>query len=254
MNTPNPSAYCFQIDDNSFFLRDIARKGYRSIFDCFYLALLRDWHTRFRSRFTLNCYYRTEDGFTLAQFPDRYRNEWADQADGLRLTFHADADEPAYPYRDDIRGDAYARGFDRVKREIVRFAGDTSWAPPSIVHYVDIPRSAWPVLSARGVTCLGGFFAASQKGFDRDPETGITLYDISIICNLVTPDNVNGTLDAWATRRPEARVAALLTHEQYFWDFYPNYLPDHPARVERAIRWAVDRNLKPVFCHECSWT
>jgi hypothetical protein len=233
--------------------------------------MFRDWHRRFGTRFTLNCYYRTADGFTLAQFPDRYRAEWADQADWLRLSFHAEADSPAYPYRDDVRGEACARDFDRVRHEILRFAGDAAWAPPSIVHFVAIPRSAWPVLIARGVTALGGFFgtrapddlnfhlsAAAQeeilhKGTWRDPETGLTLFHVPIVCNNTPPDRTGAVLEAWTQRCPAARVVPIWTHEQYFWDFYENHLPDHPQRVENALRWAADRALKPVFLHDYPW-
>jgi len=42
----------------------------------------------------------------------------------------------------------------------------------------------------------------------------------------------------------------LLTHEQYFWPFYRNYLPDHAARMDAAIRWVTENGYEPVFLHE----
>jgi predicted metal-dependent phosphoesterase TrpH len=42
----------------------------------------------------------------------------------------------------------------------------------------------------------------------------------------------------------------LFTHEQYFWDFYPHYIPDHFARLETAIRWVAERGYEPVLFHE----
>jgi len=89
--------YRFSIDDNSFFLRDIVRKDYPSLFDCFYLKGLRDLHTKYGARFVLNIYYTTKDGFELPQFPDRYKSEWQDNSDWLKLAFHAYADKPAAP-------------------------------------------------------------------------------------------------------------------------------------------------------------
>jgi len=91
--------YRFAIDDNGFFLRDIAQQGYRSLFDCFYLAMLRDFHRKYGTKFVLNIYFTTGDDFNLRQFPDRYRSEWADNADWLRLAFHAYADQPDRPYQ-----------------------------------------------------------------------------------------------------------------------------------------------------------
>ncbi len=73
--------YRFAIDDNSFFLRDIAQKNYKSLFDCFYLKLLRELNEKYGAKFVLNIYYTaaddakfpSPDGFTLPQFPDRYK-------------------------------------------------------------------------------------------------------------------------------------------------------------------------------------
>ena len=69
--------YRFMIDDNSFFLRDIAQKGYKSLFDCFYLKGLRELHRKYGTRFCLNIYYvaaddvkfPTDADFRLPQFP-----------------------------------------------------------------------------------------------------------------------------------------------------------------------------------------
>ena len=86
--------YRFSIDDNSFFLCDIAQKNYKSLFDCFYLNILRELNTKYGARFVLNIYYTTEDGFDLTQFPDRYKSEWQDNSHWLKLAFHAYANEP----------------------------------------------------------------------------------------------------------------------------------------------------------------
>ena len=271
MNATLPNAYAFQIDDNSFFFRELVRAKAKSLFDCHYLALLRDWHRRFGLRVTLNCFLETPDGFSLDQFPDRYRDEWNAQADWLRLTFHAHREMPDYPYRNDTRGEAFAHDQARVKAAILRFAGEALWVPPSIVHWVAIPRTAWPTLARLGVRSLGGLFAEAnpedlkfnltgaekeavlRHGRYRDPDTGITLFDVGIICNNTPPDRAAATLDAWAARCPDAPLAAIWTHEQYFWPFYRRYLPDHPARVERALEWAAARRLEPVFLHDYAW-
>jgi hypothetical protein len=42
----------------------------------------------------------------------------------------------------------------------------------------------------------------------------------------------------------------LFTHEQYFWTFYRHYLPDHPQRIEAAIRWVTEQGHQSVFFHE----
>ncbi len=100
--------YRFSIDDNSFFLRDIAQKNYASLFDCFYLKMLRDLNKKYGVKFSLNIYYTAADDakfatdadFKLPQFPDRYKGEWRDNADWLRLAFHAYANMPNRPYQE----------------------------------------------------------------------------------------------------------------------------------------------------------
>ena len=41
--------YRFSVDDNSFFLRDVAQKNYHSLFDCFYLKILKDLNSTMAS-------------------------------------------------------------------------------------------------------------------------------------------------------------------------------------------------------------
>jgi len=62
--------YRFSIDDNSFWLRDVAQQNYDSLFDCFYLDILRGLNREFGAKFTLNIYYEADDGFQISEFPD----------------------------------------------------------------------------------------------------------------------------------------------------------------------------------------
>ena len=53
------------------------------------------------------------------------------------------------------------------------------------------------------------------------------------------------------SRNPERGTNMdLKTHEQYFWPFYSNYIPDHFERLDAALRWVTDHGHKPVFWHE----
>jgi hypothetical protein len=105
--------YRVSIDDNIYFLRDIVQKGYKSLFDNFYLKSLRDLHNKYGTKYTLNLFFETpEKDFTLDKFPDRFKGEWADNADWLRLTFHAWSEFPDRPYQ-------YASA-EKIAREIGR--------------------------------------------------------------------------------------------------------------------------------------
>ncbi len=260
--------YRFAIDDNGFFLRDIAQNGYRSLFDCFYLAMLRDFHRKYGTKFVLNIYFTTGDDFNLTQFPDRYRSEWADNADWLRLAFHAYADQPDRPYQN-APPEKLAADYDLVAEQVLRFAGEQSWTPTTIVHWGMVLPSALPVLRQRGVRVLSGYFTKRGPLWDvnyhLDPvrseylsrhdalmvfEVDIVFSKIDVVCNTLPPEKIVETLSPLVEDPNTAEIMDLMTHEQYFWPFYPRYLPDHPQRVEAALRFVSERGYQPVFLHE----
>jgi len=260
--------YRFSIDDNSFFLRDIAQKNYRSLFDCFYLKMLRDLHNKYGVKFTVNIYYTTGDDFSLPQFPDRYKGEWRDNAHWMRLAFHAYADLPDRPYQD-APPEKLIADFDLVAGEIHRFAGEEAYAPPTVIHWAMTRHSAFKPLFGRGVRVLSHLTARNHGKWDinyrwddvhseymskhdawKDFDSGIVFSRVDIVCNGVPIDRIPGTLEPLTKDPNMAEIMDLFTHEQYFWKFYRNYIPDHPQRLDVAIRWVTEHGYKPVFLHE----
>ena len=260
--------YRFSIDDNSFFLRDVAQKRYKSLFDCFYLAMLRELNKKYGAKFAVNIYYTTGDDFNLTQFPDRYRAEWRDNAGWLKLAFHAHADQPDRPYQD-APPEKLIADLDRVAEQIHRFAGEASYAPPTVIHWGMTRHSAFKPLAARGVRVLSGYFGKSGGVWDvnyrwdderseylsrhdawKDFSSGIVFSRVDIVCNNVPLEKIAATLEPLTKDPNTAEIMDLFTHEQYFWPFYRNYLPDHPQRLDAALRWVTERGYKPVFFHE----
>jgi hypothetical protein len=260
--------YHFAVDDNIYFLRDIARNNYASLFDCFYLKTFRDLHQKYGTRFSLNIYYAADDGFTLAQFPDRYRSQWKDNADWLKLAFHAYADAPARPYQD-APAEKLIGDYDRVAEQIHRFAGEETFAPPTNLHWSMATADGLKALHRRGVRVLSGYFTPTGGRWDinynfdsrrseyvskhdlwMDFESGIIFIRDAIICNSTPVERVAPTLDPLAREPNRRETVNLLTHEQYFWPFYKAFVPDHAQRCEAAIRWTTDHGYKPVFFHE----
>jgi len=260
--------YRFSIDDNSFCLRDVAQKGYRSLFDCFYFHGLRQLHERYGAKFVLNIYYTTGDDFSLPQFPDRYRGEWADNAHWLGLAFHAYANEPERPYQH-ASPERLIADLDKVAEEIVRFAGEATYSPPTVIHWGMVQPQALPALASRGVRVLSGYFRRCPTGWDvnylldderseylsrhdalMDFESGIVFSKVDIIVNTVPIDRIVPTLAPLADDPNTAEIMDLFTHEQYFWDFYHHYIPDHFERLETAIRWVTEHGYEPVFFHQ----
>jgi len=260
--------YRFSIDDNSFFLRDIARQKYASLFDCFYLKMLRDLHIKYGTRFVLNIYYATEDGFDLSQFPDSYKGQWKDNADWLKLAFHAYANEPDRPYQY-APAQKLIADLNKVADEIHRFAGEQSYSLPTVIHWGMVQPSALKPLAERGVRVLSGFFRQLNGIWDvnywldderseylsrhdalMDFDSGIIFSKVDIVCNNTPIERIVPTLKAVAKDPNTAEIMDLFTHEQYFWPFYRNYIPDHGQRLDVAIRWVTENRYKPVFFHE----
>ncbi|MBN2328535.1 MAG: hypothetical protein JXR73_15430 [Candidatus Omnitrophica bacterium] len=260
--------YRFSIDDNSFFLRDIARKQYKSLFDCFYLDILRSLNQKYGARFVLNIYYTTEDGFEIPQFPDRYKSEWQDNADWLKLAFHAYANMPDRPYQH-ASASKLIGDLDLVAEQIHRFAGEAVYSPPTVIHWGMVQPAALKPLAERGVRALSGYFSRVDSGWDvnylidddrsaylarndalMDFESGIVFSKVDIVCNNVPVEKIIPLLDPLSRHPDTAEIMDMFTHEQYFWPFYKNYIHDHGKRLEAAIRWATEKGYKPVFFHE----
>lgn len=261
--------YRFSIDDNSFFLRDVFQKQYRSLFDCFYLKMLRDLNRKYGVKFTINIYYTTGDDFSLPQFSARYQGEWRDNSNWMKLAFHAHADKPDRPYQD-APPEKLIADLDQVAAEIHRFAGPEAYAPPTVIHWGMTRQSALKPLYDRGVRALSGYFRKlNGKTYDvnyrfddvrseylsrhdawKDFTSGIVFSRVDIVCNSVKNENIVSTLEPQLADPNTAEIIDLFTHEQYFWPFYRNYIPDHLQRLDTAIRWVTEHGFQPVFLHE----
>ena len=260
--------YRFAIDDNSFFLRDIHKNSYASLFDCFYLDMLRRLNKTYGAKFVLNVYFTTGDEFSLPMFPDRYRGEWRDNGDWLKLSFHARADKPDQPYLD-APPERLLADFDAVVEEIHRFAGPEAYAPTTVVHWGVIRPEARRPLTTRGVKVLSGYFEfadgawmvnyllederseyLSRHDALKDFDNGIVFSKIDLVANLTPLERIVPELEILAADPGRAEIMDFLTHEQYFWPFYPRFIPDHARRLDAAIRWATERGYEPVFLHE----
>ena len=259
--------YRVAIDDNGYFLRDIAEKQYGSLFDCFYLKMLRDLHQKYGTKTVLNIFHTTGE-FQLPQFPDRYRSEWADNANWLKLAFHAHTEFPNRPY-EDAPPETLIADYKRVRDEILRFAGEATYSPTTVVHFGMTRPSAWKPLFDEGVSTLSGYFVRSNNRWDinyrvddvrseylsrhdalKDFDSGVVFSKIDIVINNTPIERIVPKLAPLAKDPNTAEIMDLLTHEQYFWPFYKRYVPDHAQRMDTAVRWCTEQGYKPVFLHE----
>ncbi len=262
--------YRVSIDDNSFFLRDLYKNNPDNILDNYYLRILKKIHDAYGTKYTLNLFYETpEKDFNLSMLPDKWKQQFQDNADWMRLTWHAYAEFPDRPYQYATVEKVLA-DFDLIHEEIQRFAGEGAWAPPTICHWGELPLQALKPLYERGVRVLSGYFIKDESqhylvsyGLDETRcayiaahnallhvPSGVIFSHIAAVINLTPVEKIIPTLSKWIANPDTAEIVDLLTHEQYFWPFYFNYQPDQPTRLETAARFLAENDYKPVFYHE----
>ncbi len=268
--------YNFFIDDHIFFLNDLAQEQPKSLFDHFYLRALQDINRQFGSKFTLNLFYQnSRNDFNLSAFPAKYRSQFQDNSDWLRLSFHAYSEFPDRPYQH-ATAEKLAADYDLVKEEIGRFAGEESFIEPIVVHWGMVSPDNLKVLTERGVKVLSGSFINSltyvgekqstetfaDVGYFRDSDTGlylrsqVNLYDFKhhlcwskdqCVCNLFTQEEILGLLQPFFSPECTSDTICLASHEQYSFPYYETYLPDHHERLALAARLASEQGFQPVF-------
>ncbi len=265
-----PRFQCY-IDDHSFFLRDIYQKKYKSIFDCFYPARLRQLHREFGVKINLNCFNTTpERDFSLSMFPDKYKSEFEDNAHWLRVAFHSENEFPAVPYKN-ATPEQLAADFDLVASELKRIAG-TAYNVGLQIHFADVPPSCYKVLADRGVKMLatrGRKLGATDPKYcdyhlpDRildylfhhqgwmDFESGLIFYTASTGTREWT--TLEQTIPRIRTVIENPAKSHLLNiggHEQYWWPFYKNFVPDLYERYATAFRFVLEQGYRPIWIND----
>lgn len=265
--------YRFQVDDNSFCTRDIHQKNYKSLFESPYLGMFRDFHKKYGLKVVLNLFYSTpEEDFNLSQFSDKYKSEWQDNAHWLKLAFHARQEFPAHPCL--VRTTKQlSEDIDLIEREIKRFAGEKVYTRTALLHFGTIRPESLKMLIARGWRTLSGsVWPLTSKSYAayvsqyQVPEfamryldvqdawynfaNGLLFVKVDLCCNRVPLKDTLPTL-LKAYNNPDTReVMDLATHEQYFWPFYKNHMPDHAERLDCAFRFVTERGYKAIFPEE----
>jgi hypothetical protein len=265
-----PRFRCY-IDDHSFFFRDINRQRYKSIFDCFYLGKLRDLNRNFGVKINLNCFNTTpERDFSLSMFPDTYKSEFEDNAHWLRLAFHSENEFPDIPYLN-ATPEKLAADFDLVAGELKRIAGSAYTAGLQI-HWADVPPDCYKVLADRGVKMLptrGRKPDAKEKKICDyhlpDPvleylyyqqgwmhfESGLIFYSSGTGTREWIPvDKTVPGLLKHIENPAKNHLLNIAGHEQFWWPFYKNFVPDLYERYAAAFRFVLDRGYRPIWIED----
>jgi hypothetical protein len=261
--------YRLSLDDNIWFLQDISTHAgvYRSIFENPYLGFLKQVHDTYGTKIHINIYYQTEE-FNLSHLTDRYKGEWKDQANWLRMSFHALQNDPDKPYK--YAGyDIVKKDCELVKEQIRRFAGEELMGPVTTLHWGEATVEGCRALRDSGYTALAGYFnvnhpepvsyylqgeqlmQASNRYIWRDNLEGIIFARMAIVINTLPLDQIVPYLDKLRSNSHKPPYADMMIHEQYFYPFYSAYQPDYREKVMTSVKWAVEKGYKPAFLSEC---
>ena len=80
-----------------------------------------------------------------------------------------------------------------------------------------------------------------------DYDSGLIFSKVEFVIDRTPLDEILPKLEKALANPHTAEVIDLLTHEQYFWPFYGNYMPDHHQRLDRAFAFLSEHGYKPVF-------
>ena len=255
-------------DDNILFLQDITanKDKYQSIFENPYLAVYKKAHDQYGAKVHLNLFYELNDEartrfstdrpyFNLTMVTDKFRDEFRQNADWLKLAFHSRAEYPDNPY---VRSDATTVTADctAVLREIVRFAGAECISDSTTVHWGSGNHDVVRGLRAMGFRSLTGYFTLNSKGnpsvsyycprdlvehvserdFWVDTEENMIFGRIDKVLNLGTLEQVKADVRAAIEHPHRGGFVSVMIHEQYFYPDYRYHLPDFEERVLSACR------------------
>lgn len=156
--------YNYYIDDHIFLFTDLANERPARAFDHFYLKALKKFHDDYGFKVTLNSFYHNDHHeFLLKDMPDIWKQEFIDNSDWLKFSFHARSEFPDRPYLE-ASGEEVGRDYDLVMNEIIRFAGESSFIVPINVHWANIHPAGAAEMMRRGVNCWSTAFCARVMG------------------------------------------------------------------------------------------
>jgi len=258
--------YRFSLDDNIWFLRDIARNAgkYKSLYENPYLALWKRLHDTYGTKVVCNLYYQCED-FNLTMMPDKFKGEWRDNAHWFKLTFHALQNDPKEPYIN-ATYDEIARDYDLVANEVLRFAGEDVLGDFTTIHWGEAPLDACRAVRDRGIRGLMGYFIFKdgvpkvsyylnrdvvshfqERDYWKDLRENLFFIRHAIVANNVPLDKIAAHMEEAVSVPTRGEVLELMIHEQYFYPDYVAHEPDYAERCEATVKWAAENDYKPVF-------
>ena len=258
VGTKNTGAkkFCFTVDDNIRFLKELNERSYPDIFSHPYLEMYRRLHRKYGVKVQLNLFYEADD-FNLSQMTDNYRDEWLQNSDWLKLSFHSRL-EAVKPYE----SSGYEEVFEdcqKVHREIIRFASLPSLAKTTTIHYCLATSEGLSALKDNGVLGLLGLYGTPEKpcfSYQSTPAECIMLSGGQVISS---ENMMYSSIDIVLNRHKECEISRLLDelserdfikvmiHEQYFYLDYARYQPSFEEKLNITFSFLRKNGYESIF-------
>ncbi len=265
--------YRISIDDVIWVFQNLTenKDKYESIFEDPFLACFKKIHDEFGTKFHLNVFYETDrnGGFNLSQMTDKFKNEWIDNSDWLRLSFHSNTDKPDRPYANVSYEQMYFEA-ERVDKEIRRFAGEQSHANTiTTVHWGEVSLEGtkavrdlgykafvgdynWKVRAAADIrmcATLEQCVVVQQYGFYYDKELDVIYFNYNGEADVQNAKDITKIGDIFEQTLGPKRsyhFKDICLHEQYFHWKKPE---EHKyyERLHAAATWFRDNGYESVF-------
>ena len=248
--------FCFTVDDNIRFLKELTEGEYGSMFEHPYLAMYRRLHDEFGLKIQLNLFFRT-DGFDLSMMSAAYYEEWRKNSDWLKLSFHSEC-ENVKPYEnsgyEEVLGDC-----EKVHEQILRFASPEALAKTTTVHYCLLTEEGLRALEDNRVLGLLGLFgnaAAPRTSYGIEETRAervrrgeivkigtLSFAAIDIVMNRFSTEDILKQL----SRMRQREGIRVMIHEQYFYEDYPRYQPEFEEKLRSVFSYLSENGYKSCF-------
>ena len=251
--------FCFTVDDNVRFFKEITERDYASIFEHPYLNMYKRLHDKYGLKIQLNLFYEMPS-FNLTEMTDKYAKEWRENSDWLKLSFHSKLENP-YPYQYSEYDEVYT-DCQNVHNEILRFASPESLGKTTTVHCCRATDEGLRALKDIGVLGLLGLYGneskprSSYQSTESEDEAirrgevvyrdGIAYAGIDIILNIFPKEEILSQLGKLNGRE----FIKIMIHEQYFYPDYKYYQKDFEEKISAAFGFLTGNGYESIFFEE----
>ena len=251
--------FCFTVDDNIRFLKELTEKPADSIFAHPYLAMYQRLHEKFNLKVQLNLFYEMP-GFDLPMMTDRYKSEFRENAHWLKLSFHSKW-ENVKPYEFSGYDEVYTDG-KAVNDQIIRFAGENTLGKTTTIHYCRTTEDGLRAMKDLNTQGLLGLFGTEQEKRTSYgvPESygdairagevieyrGVKIASIDMVINTVKEEQLLSELEIL---RDHNQIRVMI-HEQYFYEDYPAYQENFERKLETVFSFMETNGHESRFFEE----